>query len=238
MIYERPRFMPGGDRYMLIEFGNEMNLELNFKAQGLAAAIQQSGNSGVIETAPCFASMLIHYDPDKIGFKDLTKEMQSLIDALGPSDDIELDSRLFYFPTCYLDPWTKAAVDDYCAKITKKKWDPEFVAELNGLADVQQFVRVHSGTEYWVASLGFWPGLPFMMALDPRCVLTAPKYNPPRTWTPQGTVGMGGASTRSIPWPRPAAIRSSAASPCRSGTPRSASRNSKAASACSARATG
>ena len=128
MIYERPRYMPGGDRYKLIEFGNEMNLELNFKAQGLAAAIQQSGNSGVIETAPCFASMLIHYDPDKIGFKDLTKEMQSLIDALGPSDDIELDSRLFYFPTCYLDPWTKAEVDDYCAKITKKKWDPEYVA--------------------------------------------------------------------------------------------------------------
>ena len=60
-------------------------------------------------------------------------------------------------------------------------------------------MRVHSGTEYWVASLGFWPGLPFMMALDPRCVLTAPKYNPPRTWTPQGTVGMGGASTAIYP---------------------------------------
>ena len=146
-----------------------------------------------------FLTMLVHYDPDAISFKDLAKEMTSLIGSLGPSDDIELDSRLFYFPTCYLDPWTKAAVDDYCAKITKKKWDPEFVAELNGLKDVHQFVRVHSGTEYWVASLGFWPGLPFMMALDPRCVITAPKYNPPRTWTPQGTVGMGGASTAIYP---------------------------------------
>jgi allophanate hydrolase subunit 1 len=37
------------------------------------------------------------------------------------------------------------------------------------------------------------------MALDPRCFLTAPKYNPPRTWTPQGTVGMGGASTAIYP---------------------------------------
>ena len=78
-------------------------------------------------------------------------------------------------------------------------WLFQFVAELNGLKDVHQFVRVHSGTEYWVASLGFWPGLPFMMALDPRCVITAPKYNPPRTWTPQGTVGMGGASTAIYP---------------------------------------
>ena len=38
-----------------------------------------------------------------------------------------------------------------------------------------------------------------MMALDPRCKLTVPKYNPPRTWTPKGTVGMGGASTSIYP---------------------------------------
>ena len=65
--------------------------------------------------------------------------------------------------------------------------------------NVDHFVRVHSGTEYWVASLGFWPGLPFTMPLDPRCKLTAPKYNPPRTWTPKGTVGMGGSSTAIYP---------------------------------------
>ena len=199
MIYEEPKFLPGGDRYMLIEFGNEMNLEVNFMAQGLAGAIVENNVKGVVETAPCFASMLIHYEPDDVSFEDLQKEMLSMIGSLGPSEDIELDSRLFLFPTVYLDPWTKAAVEDYCEKITPKQPDPEFVAELNGLADVNQLVRVHSGTEYWVASLGFWPGLPFMMPLDPRCMLTAPKYNPPRTWTPQGTVGMGGASTAIYP---------------------------------------
>lgn len=199
MTYEEPRYLPGGDRYMLIEFGNEMNLELNFMGQGLAKAIGEAGTKGVIETAPCFASMLVHYEPDEVGFDDLKNEMGALIAALGSSDSIELPSRLFYFPTVYLDPWTKAAVEDYCAKIVKKPWDPQFIADENGLKSLEQFVRVHSGTEYWVASLGFWPGLPFMMALDPRCKLTAPKYNPPRTWTPQGTVGMGGASTAIYP---------------------------------------
>jgi len=199
MIYPEPRFLPGGDRFVLIEFGNEMNLELNFMAQGLATAIAEQRTKGVIETAPCFASLLVHYDPDQISFADLNKEMNGLIRSLGPSDDIVLDSRLFYLPTMYRDPWTRACVEDYCAKITKKELDPDFVARINGLADAEQLVRVHSGTEYWVASLGFWPGLPFMMALDPRCVITAPKYNPPRTWTPQGTVGMGGASTAIYP---------------------------------------
>ena len=46
MIYDEPRFLPGGDRYVLIEFGNEMNLELNFMAQGLADAIEQSKTNG------------------------------------------------------------------------------------------------------------------------------------------------------------------------------------------------
>jgi urea carboxylase len=199
MIYEEPSFRPGGDRYILIEFGNEMNLELNFMAQGLASAIAEEHVPGVVETAPCFASMLVHYEPEEVSYDDLQKELMKLIESLGPSEDIELDSRLFCFPTMYLDPWTREAVDDYCKKIKQKEPDPEFITRLNELKDVKQFVRVHSGTEYWVASLGFWPGLPFMMPLDPRCMLTAPKYNPARTWTPQGTVGMGGASTAIYP---------------------------------------
>ena len=59
--------------------------------------------------------------------------MTSLIGALGPSDDIELRQPALLLPDRYLDPWTKAASTITRAKITKKKWDPEFVAELNGL---------------------------------------------------------------------------------------------------------
>ena len=198
-IYDTPKFLPAGDKYMLIEFGNVMNLELNFTAQNLAKAIKDHKVKGVYETSPCFASMLVHYEPDEIKFNDLKKELKSLVDSLGPSDDIEINSRIFSFPTVYLDKWTKECIEDYSNKIAKKKSDPELITELNNLESTEQFVRVHSGTEYWVSAIGFWPGLPFMMALDPRCKLTVPKYNPPRTWTPKGTVGMGGASTSIYP---------------------------------------
>ena len=194
-IYDEPKFLPAGDKYMLIEFGNVMNLELNFTAQNLAKAIKDNNINGVYETSPCFASMIVHYDPEKIKFNDLKNELKSLIKSLGPSDDIEINSRIFSFPTVYLDKWTKECIEDYSNKIAKKKPDPELITELNDLENIDQFVRVHSSTEYWVAAIGFWPGLPFMMALDPRCKLTVPKYNPPRTWTPKGSVGMGGAST-------------------------------------------
>ncbi|GIT35628.1 MAG: hypothetical protein Ct9H300mP5_0970 [Candidatus Pelagibacterales bacterium] len=49
-------------------------------------------------------------------------------------------------------------------KLQKKKPDPELITELNNLESTEQFVRFHSGTEYWVSAIGFWPGLPFMMA--------------------------------------------------------------------------
>ena len=200
MIYETPTFNPGGDRYMLIEFGDEMNLDLNFMGQGLAEALDGGTIPGVIETAPCFATTLIHYEPEIIAYADLKQEVSRLIDSLGPSEDIEMDSRLFYFQTLYLDPWSRECIDDYRKKINPdKEQDPEFIARVNGLEDVSQFVRVHSGTEYWAASLGFWPGLAFLMPLDPRCRLTVPKYNPPRTWTPQGTLAMGGMSTAIYP---------------------------------------
>ncbi len=194
-IYDTPKFLPAGDKYMLIEFGNVMNLELNFTAQNLAKAIKDHKIRGVYETSPCFASMIVHYEPEEIKFHELKKELLNLIESLGPTDDIEINSRVFSFPTVYLDKWTQECIEDYSKKIAKKKPDPELIAELNDLESTEQFVRVHSSTEYWVAAIGFWPGLPFMMALDPRCKLTVPKYNPPRTWTPKGTVGMGGAST-------------------------------------------
>lgn len=200
MVYDTPKCSPGGDRFMLIEFGDELTLELNFFSQGLAQATAEQKIKGVIETAPCFSSLLVHYEPDEILYDELEREMLRLAATVGAGDDVEVESRLLYIPAVYLDPWTEAAMAEYREKINPdKKPDPEFIAELNGLDDVAQFVRVHSGTEYWVAALGFWPGTPFMMPLDPRCRLTAPKYNPPRTFTPRGTIGMGGGSTAMYP---------------------------------------
>jgi len=200
MMYDEPRFLPGGDRFLEIEFGNELNLELNFRAQALAQAVTSEGIKGVVEIAPFFAAALVHYDPDLISSEDLEAELRRLIGTVTAAEDIEIPSRLIYMPAMYLDPWSAEAIDQYIEKINPtKERDPEFIARLNGLEDVQQLVRVHSGTEYWVAALGFWPGTPFMMPLDPRCRLFAPKYNPPRTFTYKGTIGMGGAATAIYP---------------------------------------
>lgn len=207
MIYQQPAIRPAGDRYLLVEFGNEMNLELNFLAHGLAALIASEKPKGVIETAPAFASLLVHYDPDEVSYTRVIEEMQELMGSLGSSDQLVLDSRLFYLPTAYLDPWSREAYERYIETIARKTPDPQLIVEHNGLADVDQLVRVHSGTEYWVAAIGWWPGVPFMLALDPRCKLSVPRYNPPRVWTRKGTVGLGGSNTGIYPEDLPGGIQ-------------------------------
>jgi urea carboxylase len=129
--------------------------------------------------------------------------LERLIGGLGSVEELELDSRRAYLPVMYLDPWTRDCVADYSEKISRRDWDPEYVAKLNGLDDAKQLARVHSGTEHWVVAVCSTPGLPLMRALDPRCALTSPKYNPPRTWTTLGAIGVGGLSTSIYTTPGP-----------------------------------
>ena len=93
MIYEQPKCSPGGDRFILLEFGDELNLELNFFAQGMGRAVAEQNVKGVIETAPCFASLLVHYEPDEISYGDLEKELIALAATLGKVATISRAAR-------------------------------------------------------------------------------------------------------------------------------------------------
>jgi allophanate hydrolase subunit 1 len=55
---------------------------------------------------------------------------------------------------------------------------------------VEELVRIHSHTTFWVLFLGFT--IPVFVPIDPTKRITAPKYRAPRTLTPVGTVGIGG----------------------------------------------
>jgi KipI family sensor histidine kinase inhibitor len=195
MIYDTPRFMPGGDRYIEVELGDEMSFDLNFLVHSLCAVIRQSRVPGIVELIPELASFQVSYDPDRISYEDLTREVAALYGQCAQGGDGELPSRLYVVPVLYFDPWTRACIEDYQSKVAAKTYDPDLVCKLNNLPDVTALQRLHASSEYWVAALGFWPGLCSLMPLDTRARLFAPKYNPPRTWTPKGTIGMGGALT-------------------------------------------
>ena len=213
MIFEQPVFKPGGDRNLLMYLGDEMSFDMNFLVHSVARRIRDAQVDGLIELIPEMASILVSYDPNHIAYADLVKELSAIFGALGEMEGLELDSRVFYVPILYFDPWTADCIEDYRGNMADKEFDVELVIRLNELSGREQFIRVHSGTEYWVAALGFWPGLCSLLPLDPRSRMNAPKYNPPRTWTPKGTIGIGGAITCIYPDRTPGGYQIFARSP-------------------------
>ena len=200
MIYKSLKFLPAGDQIIEIELGDEMSFKLNFLAHSLSKAIRDAKIIGFVELITELASIQIVYNPEKISFNDLKREIEVIYLNLGDLDNQELNSRIYYIPVLYFDPWTQKCIEDYSLKNKiEKDYDPDLIVKLNKLKDKKELKRIHSGTDYWVAALGFWPGLCSLIPLDPRCKLTAPKYNPPRLWTPKGSIGLGGSITSIYP---------------------------------------
>ena len=129
---------------------------------------------------------------------ELVDHLQAVHDALDPERGITIPSRLVHLPIAFDDSQTKAAVERYVHSIRTDAPNAEggtnidYVVRYNGLRDRDELYETALATEHWTAFIGFFPGLPFMFPLDPRDAIFVPKYNPTRTWTPEGAVGIGG----------------------------------------------
>ena len=181
MIYESIRYLNSGDQFLTIEIGDEMSLKANFKVIGIDKAIKQAGITGVIETLPGWRSMLLHYDSLKIRTGDLISVIKEAVEQVP--DVTEVPSRLIELPVKYKGRWGL---------------DIGFIAEQHGLTE-DEVVRIHSETLHWVGMVGFTPGSPQLMQLDPVQLLSVPKYKSPRLYTPQGTIALGGSLTAIYP---------------------------------------
>lgn len=74
------------------------------------------------------------------------------------------------------------------------------VAALTGLSE-SEVVRRHTAPDYVVAFLGFAPGFPYLVGLDPS--LHVPRRSSPRTSVPAGSVGLAGPQTGVYPQATP-----------------------------------
>ncbi len=194
-MHDALRFYAGGDRAIEVELGDGMDFGLNFTVHRLVAALRDAALPAIEDLIPELASFQITYDPDRMSYEDITGEVTLIFDQIGTGVTGELPSRLITIPVLYYDEQTTGCIGDYRKQYPDKVPDPDYVCQLNGIAGRAELQRRHHSTEYWVAALGFWPGLCSLLALDPSARISAPKYNPPRTWTPKGAIGVGGALT-------------------------------------------
>ncbi|MBV9197077.1 MAG: carboxyltransferase domain-containing protein [Solirubrobacterales bacterium] len=192
-------YRQAGDRSLLIEYGEmELDLTLNFFVLAVDAALSERPVDGLLESAPGFRSMLVRYDPRVVSPAELVEHLARLHDSLPAEQEIEIPSRVIELPIAFDDSQSRAAVERYIRSIRKDAPNCEgannidYIVRYNGFNDREEFYAAVLATEHWTGFIGFFPGLPFMFPVDPRHTVVAPKYNPTRTWTAEGAVGLGG----------------------------------------------
>jgi KipI family sensor histidine kinase inhibitor len=164
---------PAGERALLVEVGD---LETVHR---LHAALRRLDLPGVVELVPGYETLLVVADPGSA----------ELLDGLA--------ARL---PGLELPPAEAVAGEAVEIPVRYDGEDLPEVAQLTGLA-VDEVIRRHTAPEYTVAFLGFSPGFPYLVGLDPA--LTVPRRDTPRTSIPAGSVGLAGDQTGIYPTASP-----------------------------------
>lgn len=187
------RYSFGGDEHLFVECDEAMSLDAFFKSLSMTNAVRDSRIKGVTEICPANASFQIKFDPDVIKPDDILREVKAIESAAAKTDPV-IRTRIIEIPVFYQDPWTHETL----MRFRERHQDPtatdlEYAARVNGLADVDAFIKAHSGSPWFVSMVGFVAGLPFMYQMVERArQLEVPKYLRPRTDTPKLTIGHGG----------------------------------------------
>src|ERR1700736_4738263 len=73
-----PRILPSGDSAITVEFSRNINDEANRRVLALDRTLAREAIAGVTETVPTYRSLLVHYDPELVGFDVLGEKLIAL----------------------------------------------------------------------------------------------------------------------------------------------------------------
>lgn len=170
-----PRMLPSGDSAITVEFARDISDAANRAVLTLDRLLSQNPIDGIRETVPTYRSLLVHYNPEVIGFDELSAAL--LERARTPDDGKAISNRRWRLPVCYGG---------------EHGIDLEAAAATLGIS-ADELVKRHAGGDYRVAMIGFTPGWSYLSGLDPA--LSLPRRKDPRLLTPAGTISIGGVQT-------------------------------------------
>ena len=181
------RFLPAGDRALVVELGDSVRPEINRQVHDLLRAVEERALAGVVDLVPTYRSLLVEFDPTTSSvdqLKDGLAEAYAAMDQLGSGE-----VRVVHIPTLYggeLGP------------------DLPFVAEHAGLT-AERVVDIHAGTDYLVYMIGFTPGFPYLGGMSDE--VATPRLDTPRAQIPGGSVGIADNQTGVYPVASPGGWR-------------------------------
>jgi KipI family sensor histidine kinase inhibitor len=173
-----------GDRALLLRWPQRIDAGINDAVHACAHRLQTHAPPWLQAVVPAYSSLALLLDLDQFpdGTAPLQKARRWLQSALSAGRDAPAAGhRVIDVPVRY-----GGADGPDLAQVA--------VATGMSAADV---VALHSAPLYRVAMLGFAPGFPYLLGLDPR--LAVPRLAVPRQRVPAGSVGIGGEQTGIYP---------------------------------------
>ncbi|MFC4728213.1 5-oxoprolinase subunit PxpB [Coralloluteibacterium thermophilus] len=184
-----PRVERAGEEALRLRLDGGIDPGTHARVVALAQRLEADRPPWLLDVVPAYAELALRVDVERLA-ADRPGE-----DALARAEDW-LRARL-------------ASPDDDRAPATAARrieipvtYGGDAGPDLDALAaelgmPAEEIVRRHAGADYRVAMLGFAPGFPYLLGLDPA--LAAPRLATPRTRVPAGSVGIGGAQTGIYP---------------------------------------
>lgn len=194
---------PLAEDALLLRLGDAIDLAINVDVHAAAHALRAAALPGVTDIAPAYASLLVRFDP---AVWERADRESSLPDRLlqivhGRAEPAGTQPRNPGIGRDEQQAARHAASADAATEVPVCYGgafgpDLEAVAAHAGLSPDAVIAR-HTAGEYSVAMLGFAPGFPYLLGLDPA--LQVPRRADPRTRVPAGSVAIGGAQTGIYP---------------------------------------
>ena len=193
MIENSTRFSFGGDEHLLCECSEEMSLQSFFKSLSATTRIKQVGIPGVVEVCGGNAAYLVRFNPDEIHPDDLLERIKEIDEEAAKAEPV-VETRITEIPVYYQDPWTAETMRQFRDRHqTPESTDLEYAADINGFHSVDEFIKAHHESPWFVSQVGFVCGVPWLYQMvDKERQIQVPKYVRPRTDTPRHTIGHGG----------------------------------------------
>lgn len=190
-------YRQAGDRYVLVEYGeNLMDINVLYRVHKLIEMVELHQTVGIVEMLRGVRLVLVEFDGYKILQAQLVATLVAYEKEIAFVNKWLVPLRVIRLPMAFEDKKTLAAVTRYQETIrAEAPWLPnnvDFIASINGI-ERQEVHDMLYAAKFLVLGLGdVFLGAPVAVPLDPRHRYLGTKYNPLRTFTPNGTVGIGG----------------------------------------------
>ena len=188
MVFKEPVILKGGDSNITIKFGDDGSLYLNLYILTFEKIAKSPKLGWLIDTTALRTSIMLTFDPLQIQIDAVITTVQEII-ADGISVPDAYPSRIVHLPVFYNDPLTRE-----CAKYFDMPPDLEVMAKENNTSTAE-IIRRHETPDYFVSYTSFMFGSVGAFPIGKYEDIKNSKYKTPRTWTPPGTVGIGGSTT-------------------------------------------